>query len=126
MEVLDRIPDPRRRRGRRYRLGPMLALCLVAVLSGATSLAKIDRITAELDARVLADLRLPSARPVVTTLGRLLGSTATPSTGRDETRRSERICRPWPTTPTRGTRPHRRRCRWTARRCGAAAARTGR
>lgn len=72
VQVLDRIPDPRHRRGRRYRLGPMLALCLVAVLSGATSLAKIGRIAAELDARVLADLGLPAARPVVTTLGRLL------------------------------------------------------
>ncbi|WP_165967060.1 ISAs1 family transposase [Actinomadura sp. 7K507] len=72
VEVLDRIPDPRRRRGRRYRLGPLLALCLVAVLSGATSLAKISRIAAELDPRVLADLGLPAARPVVTTLGRLL------------------------------------------------------
>ncbi|WP_169806485.1 transposase family protein, partial [Actinomadura latina] len=72
VQVLDRIPDPRHRRGRRYRLGPVLALCLVAVLSGATSLAKIGRIAAELDARVLADLGLPAARPVVTTLGRLL------------------------------------------------------
>ncbi|MEO3830420.1 ISAs1 family transposase, partial [Actinomadura sp. B10D3] len=72
VEVLDRIPDPRRRRGRRYRLGPVLALCLVAVLSGATSLAKIGRIAAELDAGVLTDLGLPAARPAVTTLGRLL------------------------------------------------------
>ncbi|MGW1507142.1 hypothetical protein ACWCQW_53755, partial [Streptomyces mirabilis] len=30
-EVLGRIPDPRRVRGRRYRLGSLLALCLVAV-----------------------------------------------------------------------------------------------
>ncbi|MEU4827758.1 transposase family protein [Actinomadura sp. NPDC023710] len=67
MQVLERIPDPRRRRGRRYRLGPMLALCLVAVLSGATTVAKIGRIAAELDARVLADLGLPATRPVVTT-----------------------------------------------------------
>lgn len=72
VQVLDRIPDPRRRRGRRYRLGPMLALCLVAVLSGATSLARIGRITAELDARMLAELGLPATWPVVTTLGRLL------------------------------------------------------
>lgn len=53
---LDRIPDPRRRRGRRYRFGPLLALWLVAVFSGVTSLARIGRIAAELDARVLADL----------------------------------------------------------------------
>ncbi|MGN9847531.1 transposase family protein [Nonomuraea sp. H19] len=40
-EVLDTVPDPRSRRGRRYRLGPLLALSLLAVLGGATSLAKI-------------------------------------------------------------------------------------
>ncbi|XRQ05933.1 ISAs1 family transposase [Actinomadura welshii] len=72
VEMLDRIPDPRRRRGRRYRLGPMLALCLVAVLSGATTLAKIGRIAAGLDASVLRELGLPATRPVVTTLGRLM------------------------------------------------------
>lgn len=35
-ENLDQVPDPRRVRGRRYRLGVLLALCVVAVLSGAT------------------------------------------------------------------------------------------
>ncbi|MGP4027492.1 hypothetical protein [Actinomadura sp. 3N407] len=34
VEVLDGIPDPRHRRGRRHRLGPLLALCLPTVLSG--------------------------------------------------------------------------------------------
>ncbi|MEV4012504.1 hypothetical protein AB0J35_18550 [Nonomuraea angiospora] len=33
-EVLDTVPDPRSRRGRRYRLGPLLALSLLAVLGG--------------------------------------------------------------------------------------------
>lgn len=42
-EVLDRVPDPRRVRGRRYRIGVLLTLWLVAVLSGATSLACIAR-----------------------------------------------------------------------------------
>ncbi|MER5343203.1 transposase family protein [Streptomyces mirabilis] len=42
-EALGRIPDPRRVRGRRYRLGSLLGLCLVAVLGGATSLAAIAR-----------------------------------------------------------------------------------
>jgi hypothetical protein len=42
-EVLDRLPDPRRVRGRRYRLGSLLALCLLAVLGGATTLAGIAR-----------------------------------------------------------------------------------
>ncbi|MFI6927249.1 transposase family protein [Nonomuraea spiralis] len=45
-EVLDALPDPRSRRGRRYRLGPLLALSLLAVLGGATSLAKIARFIA--------------------------------------------------------------------------------
>lgn len=42
-QVLERIPDPRRVRGRRYRLDSLLALCLVAVLGGAASLAAISR-----------------------------------------------------------------------------------
>ncbi|MGC5004880.1 ISAs1 family transposase [Streptomyces sp. NBC_00353] len=45
-DVLGWIPDPRRVRGRRYRLGSLLALCLVAVLGGATSLAAIARFAA--------------------------------------------------------------------------------
>ncbi|GGY16547.1 transposase family protein [Streptomyces minutiscleroticus] len=52
-EVLGRIPDPRRVRGRRYRLGSLLALCLVATLGGATSLAAIARFAADTD----SDLR---------------------------------------------------------------------
>jgi hypothetical protein len=39
--VLAAVPDPRRVRGRRYLLGSLLALCLVAVLGGARSLAQI-------------------------------------------------------------------------------------
>ncbi|MGW2520674.1 hypothetical protein ACWC09_27370 [Streptomyces sp. NPDC001617] len=42
-DVLGRIPDPRRVRGRRYRLGSLLALCMIADLGGATSLAAIAR-----------------------------------------------------------------------------------
>jgi predicted transposase YbfD/YdcC len=70
--VLDQIPDPRRRQGRRYRLGPLLALCLVAVLGGATSLAKITRFAAGFDPEVSERLGLPQAVPAATTLGRLL------------------------------------------------------
>lgn len=72
VQVMDRIPDPRRRRGRRYRLGPLLALCLITVLSGATTLAKIGRIAAELPPDLLTGLGLPARLPAVTTLGRLL------------------------------------------------------
>ncbi|MET7766970.1 transposase family protein, partial [Streptomyces sp. NPDC005393] len=42
-DVLDQVPDPRRVRGRRYRIGSLLALCLVAVLSGTKSVAAIAR-----------------------------------------------------------------------------------
>lgn len=46
-QVLAAVPDPRRVRGRRYRLGALLGLCLVAVLGGARSLAQIARYAAE-------------------------------------------------------------------------------
>ncbi|UAX58499.1 transposase family protein (plasmid) [Streptomyces sp. A144] len=46
-EVFDHLPDPRRIRGRRYRLGSLLGLCLVAVLGGARSLAQIARFAAD-------------------------------------------------------------------------------
>jgi len=55
-ETLDQLPDPRRVRGRRYRLGSLLALCLLAVLGGATTLAGIARFTADAPASRLAEL----------------------------------------------------------------------
>ncbi|MEZ3183266.1 ISAs1 family transposase [Streptomyces pimonensis] len=68
---MDRLPDPRRVRGRRYRLGSLLALCLLAVLGGATTLAGIARyaIDTSPEARARIGLRRP---PRATTLGRLL------------------------------------------------------
>ncbi|WP_409467261.1 transposase family protein [Streptomyces sp. HC307] len=63
-EVLDRLPDPRRVRGRRYRLGSLLALCLLAVLGGATTLAGIARFAADTTAEVRTRIgltRLPRA-----------------------------------------------------------------
>ncbi|MFB6674324.1 transposase family protein [Streptomyces sp. NPDC056390] len=70
-KVLDQLPDPRRVRGRRYRLGLLLALCLLAVLGGATTLASIARyaIDAPPEARARIGLHRP---PRTTTLGRLL------------------------------------------------------
>ncbi|EGX55397.1 transposase [Streptomyces zinciresistens K42] len=70
-EVLDRLPDPRRVRGRRYRLGSLLTLCLLAVLGGATTLAGIARyaIDTSPEARARIGLRRP---PRATTPGRLL------------------------------------------------------
>ncbi|ANZ13580.1 ISAs1 family transposase [Streptomyces noursei] len=70
-EVLDRLPDPRRVRGRRYRLGSLLALCLLAVLSGATTLAGIARFAADAPAEVRQRIGLRGL-PRATTLGRLL------------------------------------------------------
>ncbi|GAA4636421.1 hypothetical protein GCM10023196_086100 [Actinoallomurus vinaceus] len=71
-EVLDRIPDPRRVRGRRYRLGSLLALCLAAVLGGATSLAAIARFAADTDTGLREQFGLTSSTPNASTLGRLL------------------------------------------------------
>jgi predicted transposase YbfD/YdcC len=71
-DVLGRIPGPRRVRGRCYRLGSLLALCLVAVLGGATSLAAIARFAAEPDSDQREWLGLASSTPNASTLGRLL------------------------------------------------------
>ncbi|WP_328457143.1 ISAs1 family transposase [Streptomyces sp. NBC_00386] len=58
--------------GRRYRLGSLLALCMVAVLGGATSLAAIARFAAETDSDLRKQLGLTSSTPNASTLGRLL------------------------------------------------------
>ncbi|SFK40206.1 transposase, IS4 family [Streptosporangium canum] len=72
-EVLDAVPDPRSRRGRRYRLGPLLALSLLAVLGGATSLAKITRVIAGYHPDLRTRAGLPGTpRLAASTLGRLL------------------------------------------------------
>ncbi|WUH90248.1 ISAs1 family transposase [Streptomyces sp. NBC_00433] len=70
--VLAAVPDPRRVRGRRYRIGVLLALCLTAVLGGARSLAQIARYAADADPQVRAGLGLARATPNASTLGRLL------------------------------------------------------
>lgn len=72
VDVLDRIPDPRRVRGRRYRLGSLLALCLVAVLGGATSLAAIARFATDTDCDLRERLGPTAGTPNASTLGRLL------------------------------------------------------
>ncbi|MCT2590935.1 transposase family protein [Streptomyces sp. N2-109] len=40
-QIRDEVPDPRRVHGCRYRIGSLLALCLVAVLGGAKSVTAI-------------------------------------------------------------------------------------
>jgi hypothetical protein len=71
-EVLAAVPDPRRVRGRRYRLGMLLALCLTAVLGGARSLAQIARYAADADPEVRTGLGLARDTTNASTLGRLL------------------------------------------------------
>jgi predicted transposase YbfD/YdcC len=71
-EVLAAVPDPRRVRGRRYRIGVLLGLCLTAVLGGARSLAQISRYAADAGPQVRAGLGLARATPNASTLGRLL------------------------------------------------------
>ncbi|MGW4794061.1 hypothetical protein ACWEPC_16830 [Nonomuraea sp. NPDC004297] len=69
-ELLDTIPDLRSRRGRRYRLGPLPASSLLAVLGGA--MAKIARFIAGYDADLRARTGLPGTiRLAASTLGRL-------------------------------------------------------
>ncbi|MFF4054136.1 transposase family protein [Streptomyces chartreusis] len=70
--MLGQLPDPRRVRGRRYCLGSLLALCLVAVLGEATSLAAIARFAADTDSDLREQLGLTPSTPNASTLGRLL------------------------------------------------------
>ncbi|MEV0184537.1 ISAs1 family transposase [Streptomyces sp. NPDC050625] len=70
-ETLDQLPDPRRVRGRRCGLGSLLAVCLLAVLGGATSLAGIARFAADAPFDVRTRIGL-GGLPRATTLGRLL------------------------------------------------------
>ncbi|GAT68828.1 transposase [Planomonospora sphaerica] len=72
-EVLNTVPDPRSRRGRRYWLGPLLALTLLAVLGGATSIATINRSISGYDPSVLSRTGLTgTVRLATSTLRRLL------------------------------------------------------
>ncbi|WP_431607810.1 ISAs1 family transposase [Streptomyces lunaelactis] len=66
------MPDPRRVRGRRYRIGSLLALCLVAVLCGAKSVTAIARFAVDSSPELRECLRFTSTTPNTTTLGRLL------------------------------------------------------
>ncbi|MFF4148348.1 ISAs1 family transposase [Streptomyces sp. NPDC001698] len=68
---MDQLPDPRRVRGRRYRLGSPLALCLLAVLGGAIILAGIARFATDAPSDVRTRIGL-GGLPRATTLGRLL------------------------------------------------------
>ncbi|MFP8884398.1 ISAs1 family transposase [Streptomyces mangrovi] len=71
-DVLSTLPDPRRRQGRRYRLGALLALCTIAVLGGASTLTAIARFAAALPPETRTRLGLDRGSPRACTLGRLL------------------------------------------------------
>jgi predicted transposase YbfD/YdcC len=75
LEVLERLPDPRRRRGVRHRVGGIVAVALSAVLAGARSYAAIASWAADLTAqqRALVGLTRPVA-PHASTFRRVLAS----------------------------------------------------
>jgi len=62
LEVLERLPDPRRRRGVRHRVAGIVAVALTAVLAGARSYAAIASWAADLTAEQRAQVGL--TRPV--------------------------------------------------------------
>ncbi|MFE3526783.1 transposase family protein [Streptomyces sp. NPDC059161] len=72
IEVLHRVPDLRRLQGRRYRLGTLLALYVLAVMAGARSLVAVCRFTAHLAPDLRTRLGLVGAVPALTTLSRLI------------------------------------------------------
>src|SRR6266487_520635 len=57
-EYLDRLPDPRKRRGRRHGLTAVVAVAVCAVLAGARSFAAIGEWAADVPYAVLAALRV--------------------------------------------------------------------
>jgi predicted transposase YbfD/YdcC len=70
-QALEAVPDPRRRRGRRYRLAFLLSLAVVAVLGGAKSLAAIVQWARDADEATLTALGAPARRlPAATTISR--------------------------------------------------------
>ncbi|WP_353962768.1 transposase family protein [Streptomyces sp. NBC_01264] len=69
---LEVLADPRRRQGRRYRLGALLPPCAVAVLGGAAALVSIARFAAGAPPEIRTRLGLEGSLPGARTLGRLL------------------------------------------------------
>src|SRR5690349_23221394 len=73
LAALDRIPDPRRRQGRRYGLAHLLLFSVLAVLAGATSYRRIRLFVGVHRERLNAALGARSRRaPAVNTLRALL------------------------------------------------------
>jgi hypothetical protein len=82
LEVLAQVPDPRRRRGRRYSLVFVLAVATVCALAGARNFREAGDQAADLPQEVLARL---GGRPHP-----LRGRIIAPSE-----KRIRRCCRPW-------------------------------
>src|SRR4051794_6512414 len=73
LAALERIPDPRRRQGRRYGLAPLLLFAVLAVLAGATSYRRIRLFIGVHRERLNATFGARSRRaPAVNTLRALL------------------------------------------------------
>lgn len=72
LELLERVPDPRDRRGVRHALAPMLAVALSAVIAGARSFVAIAEWAADTAPDVLAQLGMTGAVPSESTIRRCL------------------------------------------------------
>jgi predicted transposase YbfD/YdcC len=70
--ALAAVPDPRRRRGVRYRLASLLAVAVCAVLAGATTFAAMADWAADLDAPARARLGLLGQIPAASTVWRFM------------------------------------------------------
>src|SRR5256886_9441983 len=72
LHALAAVPDPRARRGVRYRLTSMLAVAVCAVLAGAATFAAIADWAADLDRAVRLHLGFTKAIPAGSTVWRFL------------------------------------------------------
>jgi hypothetical protein len=72
LQALRAVPDPRRRRGVRYRLVSLLAVAVCAVLAGATTFAAIADWAADLDEAARCRLGFTGRIPAGSTLWRFL------------------------------------------------------
>lgn len=74
LEALGKVPDPRRARGVRYRVGALLGLCVLGFMCGRTTLSGVSRFGAD-HYRLLKRLGFGRSRsPSVPTLSRVLGA----------------------------------------------------
>src|SRR2546423_5831105 len=72
LDALASVPDPRHRRGVRYRLTSLLAVAVCAVLAGACTFAAIADWAVDLDAVARRRLGFAGPIPVGSTVWRLL------------------------------------------------------